>query len=317
MNKIILLGFLLFASLLRAEKFTLPVFPDTQGAVNTNHVLFTSQVEWIAANHRALNIPFVLHVGDIVDWDPPDHRMWKTASAGFAVLDKAGIPYALAVGNHDTGAVRTDGGSAAPGNVRENLRITTGFNTFFPVSRFTAQRGRFAEGKSDNAWYTFKAGGLDWLVLSLEFCARQQPVDWAKTVLADHPAHNVIVLTHFHLMPNGEISKRNAGYGDLSPQQIFDQLIKPSANVLLVLSGHLDNSAWREDKGTHGNSIYQILQDYQTVDNGGGYLRLLEVDTAARTISARMYSPHYNLTKTDASQFSFSDVNFVAAAPAK
>ena len=316
MNKTILLGFLLFAPLLWAEKFTLPVFPDTQCAVNRNNDLFTSQVQWIAANRRALNIPFVLHVGDIVDWDTPDHRMWKNASDGFAVLDKAGIPYALAVGNHDGGAVGP-GGSAAPGNVRANLRVTTEFNAFFPVSRFTAQRGRFAEGRSDNAWYTFKAGGLDWLVLTLEFCARQQPVDWAKTVLADHPADNVIVLTHFHLTSKGEISQRNAGYGDLSPQQVYDQLIKPSANVLLVVSGHVDSSASREDKGEKGNIIYQILQDYQTTDNGGGYLRLLEVDTSARTISARMYSPHYDLTKTDASRFSFSGVTFVAAAPAK
>ncbi len=310
MKKSILLCFLLSAPLLWAGKFTLPVIPDSQCEVNRNNALFMSQMKWIAANKTALDIPLVLHVGDIVDWDTPDHRMWKSASAGFAVLDDAKIPYAVAVGNHDGCAVGP-GGSAAPGDVHANLRVTTEFNAFFPVSRFVAQQGRYEEGKSDNAWYAFKAGGLDWLVLSLEFCSRQGPVDWAKTVLSSHPDHNVIILTHYHLTAKGEISQRNAGYGDLSPQQVYDQLIKPYGNVLLVLSGHVDGTARRDDTGSSGNRIHQVLQDYQGEDGGGGYLRLLEVDTTARTISARVYSPYYNLTKNDASLFSFSNVDFV------
>lgn len=227
------------------------------------------------------------------------------------MLDEAKLPYALAVGNHDTAAVGEFSGSAAPGNVNANLRDTTKFNTYFPVSRFTAQVGRYEPGKSDNAYYTFKAGGLDWLVLTLEFCARQGPVDWANGVLDAYPKHNVIVLTHFHLNSKGEINKNNAGYGNLTTQSVYDQLIKKHANVLMVLSGHVDSSAWRTDQGEKGNIIYQILQDYQTQDAGGGYIRLLDIDTEADTIAARMYSPFYDKTKEDASKFSFTGVKFI------
>lgn len=291
-------------------RFLIPVLPDTQGEVSANPAMFTSQLNWIVANKAASNVAFVLHVGDIINWDTADHQMWITASNGFRALDNAAIPYGLALGNHDTAAV-TNGGGAAPGSAHTNVRITTQFNTFFPISRFPAQRGRYESAKSDNAWYTFEAGGLHWLVLSLEFCARQAPVDWAKTVLASHTNYNAIVLTHFHLASNGTINQNNAGYGDLSPQQIYDQLISQYPNVRLVLSGHVDSSAWRNDPGVNGNRIYQLLQDYQSTDNGGGYLRLLEIDTTARTISARMYSLYYNLTKTDSSLFSFSNVAFV------
>ena len=291
-------------------RFLIPVLPDTQCEVSGNPAMFTSQLNWIVANRAASNIAFVLHVGDIINWDTADHQMWITASNGFRALDNAAIPYGLALGNHDTAAV-TNGGGAAPGSAHTNVRITTQFNSFFPVSRFPAQQGRYESAKSDNAWYTFEAGGLHWLVLSLEFCARQAPVDWAKTVLASHTNYNAIVLTHFHLASNGTINQNNAGYGDLSPQQIYDQLISQYPNVRLVLSGHVDSSAWRNDPGVNGNRIYQLLQDYQSTDNGGGYLRLLEIDTTARTISARMYSPYYNLTKTDSSLFSFSNVDFV------
>ncbi|MCD6049166.1 MAG: metallophosphoesterase, partial [Verrucomicrobia bacterium] len=275
--------------------------------------MFTSQLNWIAANKTALNIPFVLHVGDLVNWDTADHIQYQVASNGFRTLDNAGIPYAIAVGNHDTAAVGV-GGSAAPGDVHANLRITTTFNNYFPVSRFTAQQGRYEAGKSDNSYHTFQKGGLDWMVITLEFCARQAPVDWAKSVVAAHPNHNVIIVTHYHLNGNGTISTSNAGYGDLSPQNIYNQFVSQYSNVRLVFSGHVDSSAWRNDAGVNGNRIYQILNDYQTTDLGGGYLRLLEIDTTAGTMSARMYSPYYNITKTDFSAFSFTGVSFVQPA---
>jgi hypothetical protein len=271
--------------------------------------MFMSQMRWIADKRDSLNIPIVLHVGDIVDFDNVDH--YVKASAGFDILDKAAIPYALTLGNHDTEAVGEFSGSAAPGNTNLNVRKTSKFNTYFPVSRFTAQQGRFEEGKSDNAFYTFKAGGLDWMVVSLEFCARWQPVRWANRVIAEHPNHNVIILTHYHLNPNGDIAERNAGYGDLSPLEIYDLLIKKHPNILLVLSGHVGSSAYANGRGDQGNRIYQILQDYQGEDFGGGYIRLLEINPERRYISGKMYSPYYSKEKQDGSLINFRGVSFI------
>ena len=296
-----------------AETFTLVVQPDPQIAVRSKPGMTASQMDWIVKNRTPLNIPFVICVGDVIDWDTPDHAQWITASRCFDVLDRAKIPYAIAVGNHDTAAVK-EGGSAAPGNVRENVRDTTKFNRFFPVTRFPAQRGRQVEGKSDNAWYSFHAGGVDWLVLALELWARPEAVAWANTVAAAYPNHNIIVVTHAHLDAKGGIQQNNGGYGAQSPQVVFDEFIKQHANVRLVLSGHVGDSGWRADKGAKGNTIYQILQCYQHRDAGGGYLRLLEIDTAARTIRASMYSPFHDTTLPDASAFSFREVDFVPAA---
>ena len=293
-----------------AQKFAIPVFPDSQTEVMSRMDMFNSQMNWIVKHKDSLNIPFVLHVGDIVNYDNITH--WQDASNGFGILDQANIPYAVCLGNHDTEAVGENSGSAAPGNTNLNLRKTSKFNTYFPVSRFTAQKGRYEEGKSDNAFYTFVAGGQKWMVLSLEFCARQAPLDWAESVVSLYPDHNVIVLTHYHLTPAGDISTSNAGYGDLSPSDIYNQFIKKHANIILVLSGHVSTTAKRMDTGDNGNQIYQILQDYQDIDAGGGYLRLLEIDTEMKTISAKMYSPFYNITKQDESMFNFTNVKFVA-----
>ncbi|MEO5714704.1 MAG: metallophosphoesterase [Luteolibacter sp.] len=296
-----------------AEKFTLVVLPDTQIAVRSKPEMTNSQMDWIVKNRTALNIPFVISVGDVVDWDTPDHAQWITASRCYETLDWAGVPYAIAVGNHDTAAVQA-GGSAAPGKVKENVRDTMQFNRFFPVSRFTAQRGRQEDGKSDNAWYEFRAGGMDWLVLALELWARPEAVTWANSVVAAHPDHNVIVVTHAHLDAKGGIQPNNGGYGAQSPQAVFDQLIKQHGNMLLVLSGHVGDSAYRTDPGVKGNTIYQILQCYQNRDSGGGYLRLLDIDTVAGTINARMYSPFYDKSLEDGSTFTLENVKFVTPA---
>ena len=292
-----------------AQKFTIPILPDTQCEINYNPAMFTSQLKWIADKKDSLNIPIVLHVGDLVDFNSIDQ--YTRASEGFKILDNARIPYAITLGNHDTNAVGEKGGSAASGNVNANLRTTDRFNSYFPVKRFTAQQGRFEENKSDNAFYTFKAGGLNWMVLTLEFCSRQEPVDWAGKVISKHPKYNVIILTHYHLNAKGMIGQDNSGYGNLSPQKVYDQLIKQYSNVRLVISGHTGSSVYRDDIGLKGNHIYQILQDYQGEENGGGYIRLLEIDPELKTIAAKMYSPFFNRTKTDASRFSFSGANFV------
>lgn len=293
-----------------AQKFTIPVFPDTQVAVSGKRAIFFSQIEWIATKADSLKAPMALHVGDLVNFDNFDQ--WELASVGMRVLDRANLPYAISLGNHDTGAVGEFSGSAAPGDVNANLRNTHKFNYFFPVNRFPLQKGRFEKNKSDNSYYTFEAGNVKWIVVALEFCAREEAAQWMDKVLKEHPDHNAIILTHFHLTPRdgGVISQTNAGYGDMRVIDIFDQYIKPNKNVLLVLSGHVPGSIWRVDQGSEGNDIYQILQNYQHREEG--YIRLLDIDTEKGTISAKMYSPYLDNIHDDArASFSFSNVKFI------
>lgn len=308
-RKSILVSFLILSLFynLSAQKFVIGILPDTQGEVNTRPEMFMKQMEWLAAKRDSLNMLIVLHVGDIVDYNNVTH--YERASKGFAILDAAKVPYAVCLGNHDTGLVSENSGSAAPGNTNTNLRQTEKFNTYFPVERFSKQKGRFEKNKSDNAYYTFKAGGLKWLVLSLEFCTRPRAVDWANTIIRKFPKYNVIVLTHSYLNAKGEIEQTNSGYGDLSPQQIFERLISVNSNVVFVFSGHTGTSVYRKDMGVHGNQIWQILQDYQGQDAGGGFIRLLEIDPEAGTLTGKMYSPFYNVTKDDYSKINISGLH--------
>ena len=292
-----------------AQKFTIPVFPDTQSEVGGNHGMFTSRIKWVVDHKDSLSIPMVLHVGDLVNFDNYDH--YEVASKGYESFDANHIPYAIALGNHDTEAVGFNSGSAAPGNVNQNLRKTHKFNSYFPVSRFSNQRGRYEADKSDNAYYTFKVGNTNWLVISLEFCPRMGPINWAGDIVKEFFNYNVIIITHYHLTPKGEIADRNAGYGDFSPKDVFERLVKKYANIRFVLSGHVMSSALKVDTGENGNKIYQILQNYQNEDLGGGYIRLLTFDVDKKSVSASMYSPFYKKTKEDTSKFMIEGIDFI------
>ncbi|RYD70420.1 MAG: metallophosphoesterase, partial [Sphingobacteriales bacterium] len=184
--------------------FVIPIFPDTQEAVTGKMAMFVSQCDWIANKRDSLNIPLALHVGDLVNFDTIPQ--YQNASNIMKRLDDRNVPYVIAIGNHDTGAVLPNSGSAAPGNVNANLRNTTKFNSFFPISRFKLQKGVFEAGKSDNAFHQFTAGAKKWMVINLEFCARENAVKWADSVISVYPDYNTIVLTHYHLTPTGEIN---------------------------------------------------------------------------------------------------------------
>ncbi len=319
-------SWLLTAGLAQAEPFTLVVMPDTQSeSTNKPQLKFPAMTQWIVDHRQERNIPFVAHVGDLVNWETPEsipaQFQYVNADLAMGLLDQAGIPYAIALGNHDTaavGGVNPDGtachcgGSAGPGDVHLNVRNTSTFNQFFPLGRFINLGGQYEAQKVDNTFHTFKAGGVDWMVVTGELDPRPGALAWANQVIAAHPDHNVIYLTHNYLDPSGELAKA-VGYADLSPQKVWDGLLKLHRNVRFVLSGHLTETAVRKTPGEGGETVYQILSDYQ--DLGDAWLRTLEIDTEAKTVKSQVYSPYLDMYKTgETEQFTWTNVMFIPSA---
>jgi hypothetical protein len=308
-----LLLVLLAAPPARPETFTLAVLPDVQQ--ETSGPRFVNRLQWIVNNRTSQNIKFMLQCGDMMNFNLDSQYAFM--SEGLKTLDNAAFPYATCLGNHDTAAVRSDSGSAAPGDVNANLRNTAKYNAYFPTTRYRALGGVYETGKIDNAWHAFTAGGLNWLVINLELWARTGAVDWAKTVVASHPNHNVIFLTHAHLNSDSTIQQNNGGYGNNSPQYVFDQVIRQYANVRFVFSGHVGSHGYRVDTGVKGNKIHQFLQCYH--DGATNPTRLIRIDTANGTIQSSVYCPYTNATKSDGSSFTVTGVSWVqpgTAAPA-
>ncbi|MDO5092349.1 MAG: metallophosphoesterase [Propionibacteriaceae bacterium] len=273
-------------------------------------------MEWLVQNKDALDLRYVLHSGDVTNWGWIESSQYTVASDAFSVLDAAGIPYEAAIGNHDTRAVGYNGDAANPGlgraayqdhpdcpkvlgadqsDSRLLVRHTEEWNGTFPASRFKNVAGTFETGKSDNMYQTFSAGGVDWLVLTLELYPRAEAVDWAKQVVSSNPNRKVIVVTHSYLTGDLQIGQ-NAEYGSTTPQYLFDNLIKVYPNIKMVFSGHTGEWGTRVDKGNQGNTIVSYLTALHSTDNP---LRTLEVNTGTGQVTTKLVTPNKGTSEPD------------------
>ncbi len=313
----LLLPIILLVSCTEPQPFTLVLMPDTQTYSRLYPEVFNAQTDWIAAHSDS--IAFVLQQGDITDDNV--EAQWQVAAEAMNRLDHK-VPYAFVMGNHDLGR-------------NSDVRDSELFNRFFPYGKYAKMPhfgGAYQENKMDNTWHTFNAGGIDWLVLCLEFGPRNCVLDWANEVVEQHPRHKVIVNTHAYMysddtrmgegddwLPQGYgLGKATGADAVNDGEQMWDKFVSLHPNMMFVFSGHVlhRGAGTLVSEGKHGNKVYQMLANYQGGVNGpgngqDGYLRIVTIDQVRRRIDVKTYSPAKQAYKTDPwQQFSFVNVDF-------
>jgi hypothetical protein len=267
--------------------FTVAVLPDTQKYAERYPETFTAQTSWIKDNLEKENIKFVAHVGDVVNQGYKEEQ-WQNADRSMKLLDGV-VPYGIAPGNHDYN-----------GTSRRN---TTLFNKYFPPSRFSRHSwygGGFDES-NDNSYQTFKAAGMDFLVVCLELAPRDEVLKWAGDLVARHPGHRTIVVTHCYMNVDGKLVKKTDKFGpntyvkvNNDGEEMWAKFVSRHENIFMVLNGHmLARPGLRlSAKGQKGNTVHQLLANYQGLRNGGnGWLRLMKFVPAQDRIEVSTYSP--------------------------
>jgi hypothetical protein len=298
--------------------FTIAIMPDTQTEMqavkmknclpttdprNVNDHRFINRTQWLADNRDALNLRYVLHGGDVVNWGERDEWQYQVAAKGMQVLEMAGIPYVLSAGNHDTRAVGGgDGGSACDAKtVKQDVRESPLFNKYFsnhfgdPVGSYKAYCAKGDVNPAcniSNGYTVFNAGGLRWLVLSLELWPREEVVAWAEGIVKEHPNYNIIVVTHSYLInSNGSLHPDSGGYGSTSPDYLRNNLITKYPNIRFVFSGHEGNPASYQYTI---NSAVAYLDNFSEYPGSINPVRILQIDTANNTATSYIYSPLNN-----------------------
>src|SRR4029453_11244796 len=113
---------------------------------------------------------------------------------------------------------------------------------------------------------------------------RQSVLAWANGVLQAYPNRRAILSSHYLLESGTSTTFGNQG------QATYDAL-KGTANLFLMMAGHLDQASRRTDT-FNGHTIYTLKSDYQTRPNGGdGWLRIMTFSPVNGTIHVETYSP--------------------------
>lgn len=300
---------MLFGSLsfpARAESFTVIMLPDTQMYSLAYPQVLESQIDWVLRERAARNIRLVLNGGDIVNNN--SHPEWQRAHMAYARLADAGIPFVPTTGNHDFGPW----GSTAD---RSTL-----LNEYFVPRDFrnSSEWETFEPGRAENSWHGIATPWGKFLVVSLEIAPRDEVVAWADKIVAEHPNHRAIMVTHAYLYHDDtrydwaakgaaqEGSPSEMGVAKLAPvndgEQLWEKLVSRHRSFFLTINGHVlgDGTGRLASKGVHGNTVWQLLSNYQTgvepdrKNGGGGYLRIMEFQDDGMTIRVSTYSPFYD-----------------------
>lgn len=277
-----------------ADDFTIIAMPDTQfyacGCSSGSTETFGAQTAWIAEQITALNIAYVAQLGDCVEHGDSYEDEWLVADDAFAAFDEGrstfalpagGLPYGIAVGNHDQSPMGSATGT------------TTYYNQYFGYDRFYDRGwyGGFYGADFDNHYDLFDAGGLGFVVLYFEYDSTMDAalLEWADSVLSAYPDRHGIVVAHYLLGADAELSNQG--------QDIYDALSMHS-NFGLMLAGHVAGEARRSDEGAR--TVHTLLSDYQARSGGGdGWLRILSFSPTSRQISVSTYSPTLDSSEED------------------
>ncbi|MCY1503681.1 Concanavalin A-like lectin/glucanases superfamily protein [compost metagenome] len=288
----------------KGSRFALAVLPDTQFyaryatvAENSQYSRkfgsepFMAQTYWIAANAAALNIPFVTHLGDVVDQaSKPDQ--WKVADQAMRVLETAKVPYSVLAGNHDVlqSLEYVDASSQSSGtDAQRNLGnepYLQWFNTA-RAKRMSTFGGRDTTGFHE--YHVFEAEGQKFMVLSLSWRISDDGIAWARRIIGENPGLPVILVNHQLLnIDRDGVSPLDTEYGNM----LWERLIRDNDQIFMTLNGHHHGAAHRTRTNDFGNKVELMVVDYQMAYQGGnGLMRLYEFDLTHNKIHVLSFSP--------------------------
>ncbi|GAB2974962.1 metallophosphoesterase [Frigoribacterium salinisoli] len=276
-----------------ASRFTLAVLPDTQfySRYSSDQFVprygvdpFETQTAWLAEHADELGVPFVAHLGDVVDRAGTE-REWVAADRAMANLEEAGLPYSVLPGNHDVLDSSDDLYDTSYDLAAEP------FPRWFGPER-VAQQTSLEKGSDPtgmNQFHVFEAEGQQFLVLALAWRASDETLAWADQVMADHPTLPTILTTHQLInVANDAVSPEDTDYGD----RLWDQLISPNDQIFLTFNGHFHGTTRDTKVNAAGHEVTQVLMDHQMAYEGGnGYLGLVEFDLTNDRIDVQTASP--------------------------
>jgi hypothetical protein len=292
------------------SSFALAVLPDTQfysryaTSSESNQYQrhygnepFAAQTNWVARNAAALNIPFLIHLGDVVD-QVGKPEQWKVADSAMQVLEVNKVPYSILAGNHDVVNDLDYTGDQTKGTDTQRVLANEPYLQWFGTRR--AQRQATFGGRDSTGfheYHIFTAQEQKFMVLSLSWRISDAGIAWARKVMADNPTLPVILVNHQLLnIAADALSPLETDYGKM----LWEKLIRDNDQIFMTLNGHHHGAARLTKTNNFGNAVEEMVVDYQMDYQGGnGLMRLYEFDLTNNQIKVLSFSPWVPMKPAD------------------
>ncbi|MBS3963014.1 MAG: metallophosphoesterase [Methylomonas sp.] len=288
-------------------------FPPVTDPNGTGHI-FAAQTQWIVDNAAAKNIRYVGHLGDIVQHGDDPLRapaQWTMAKDAMNNLLQADIAHGTVMGNHDT---------SHGNNYRADYLANFGPQVFAGRSWYA---GSSPSGGGNYQLLEHGDRNIGFINFSID--QPQEEIDWASDILRSNRDTWFVLGTHRYMYdyklfagrydevnvtPLGTFRINNDGPDPavIDPnfgQQMYDELVAPNPNVLMVHAGHFHSEYLRvgNPRNVQEQAI-EILTDYQDARNGGdGWMRIYSMDFDANTFSWDTWSPTLNAYRSTLHSF--------------
>ena len=306
-----------------SQRFTVIGLPDTQNYSELYPEIFYDQTAWVVEQRYLRNIRYANHYGDVVQ-HADILSEWEVGDTAMLVLDLDELPYGINAGNHDV----TPNGSPFESYIPEN------YVEFFGPQRYAGlpwYRGASPSGMS--SYQVIEGGGIEFLMLQIECDGPRRELEWGQAVLDSHRDKPVMMTTHRYMQDaedyTGGVPLVDSGRypdvwytfegvysdGGLRSNEIWDWFVRRNPQIFMVNCGHFHEEYRQQSTNVFGNTVHEVLADYQDDPNGGnGWLRIMEFDVANDLIDVDSYSPWLDQYRTaDESQFTLA-VDFDAYA---
>jgi len=271
----------LYAQYLRTSEdgeFTIVFVPDTQTVMKNYKGQENSLFDWIIANKETLNIKAVVSLGDITEYtnsaSKRNEEEWQLMSAQWNRLTEAQIPWVPTIGDHDYEDLYTD--------------TCDFYNQYFTEEMLYQDEnfqlgGLYDENSLVNGYYLLEVTETTkFLIMNLEVLPRDEVLEWANQVIADHPDYGVIVATHRNMTRvycerYTEVSYNHGNAGE----DVWQKMVSQHENMVAYMSGHTETMGYyaNHDTGVNGNKVLQMVSDMQNHDQ---FYKTLQVVTTMR-----------------------------------
>lgn len=254
--------------------YTIGWFTDTQHYSAKFPQTFYAMTDFLAKEQARMNLQYLVFTGDFVhNYDSPEQ--WEIADDAMQTIDS--IPHGVLAGNHD---------------YNSKSWTYNEYSAVFGAARYT-EKPWYGGSYEDNRCHydLITLGDTDYLFLYLSYAPDSGCIRWANEILAQYPERVGILCVHDYFTTETDRSEDG--------ETLFHKIVQQNANLYMVLCGHRytvyaeDTPLDDDGDGVPDRTVHQAMANYQAAgdEGGSGYMRFLQVDESAGTISMYTYSP--------------------------